>query len=472
MHPPRICIVARSMSRISDGAKHSAFIGTLMIAALLGSACNELDGRNGNRRGNRLFQSMQFIDAATEYEQALKQLGDPDAIKNPDAAFKFPVIHYNLGLAYSKMYRPGYDKPILLGEVGEPVCSEVPNTQPVDAQVCIKRPDAKDQSDRRRFNECDEKDVCPSSFECKKTKLCTATSAVLADLAATHLKVWIRAQPSDETLEAELKKVRDAIKAAQTRHETRMAPLPEGSEARAAELQRNKAVMDELNKRVDELTLKDDMRKLMTQAWLDTSQYDRALAYWESELKEKPTSARIMGNIAGIHLKSDKPDNWRKSIEWYGKVAEAETDPDQKVAALNSIGNVAWSKLNAKALDIQDSVEIADFGIGALQKAAEIRPKLAKLYGLQAVIYNFKANTQGASLAASIDRANGQDLLRFTRVLIDEAKKQQPGSTPSAPAPAAPAPTPSAPSTPPPAAPAPASPSMSGGGPAAPKSGG
>ena len=152
MHSSLVCIVARAMSRISDGAKRSAFIFTLMIAALLGSACEDIEGRNGNRRGNRLFQEMQFIDAAAAYERALKQVPDP-------------IIHYNLGLAYSKMYRPGYKEPILLGEMIEPLCKEIPQVQPVEQQVCIKRLDARDQSDRRRFNECDEKNVCPSSFE-------------------------------------------------------------------------------------------------------------------------------------------------------------------------------------------------------------------------------------------------------------------------------------------------------------------
>jgi tetratricopeptide (TPR) repeat protein len=452
----RICIVARSMSRISDGAKRTAFIVTLMIAALLGSACKDLEGRQGNRTGNRLFREMQFIDAAAAYERALKQVKKDQ-----------PIINYNLGLAYSKMYRPAYERPILLGELDDPVCTAIPKTQQVQAQVCVKRPDAKDQGDKRRFNECDEKNVCPSSFDCKKTTFCAATSADLADLAATNLQIWIKAQPSDAVLDAELRKIRDEIRAAQATHEARMAGLPEGSDARAAEIQRNKAVMDELNKRVDERTLKEDMRTLMTQAWIDTNQFSKALAFWEQELEAKPEESRIpriMGNVAGIHLKDN---NWKKAIEWFRKVAAAEKDPDQKVAALNSIGNVAWSKLNSKSLDINDSVELADQGIGALQEAAEIRPKLSKLYSLQAVIFNFRALTHGASFAAAIDRANAQDLLRLTRVLIDEAKQQQSGQTAAPPA-APPAPT--TPSTPGSTPPAPASPSMSGG--PAPKTGG
>jgi tetratricopeptide (TPR) repeat protein len=432
------------MSRISDGAKRTALVAMLVMSALLGSACQELDGRNGNRKGNRLFQSMQFIDAAAEYERAIKLVNEP-------------IIHYNLGLAYSKMYRPGYLEPILLGESTDPVCRQIPNTQAVEARVCVKKADSRDSGDARRFNDCDETNVCPSSFDCKKTTMCAATSAVLADMAAVHLQQWIQAQPADSVLAEELKKVRAEIKAAQNRHEARMAQLPPSeTDARAAELQRNKAVMDELNRRVDELTLKDDMRKLLSQAWIDTSQFDKALAFWIKELESRPGNGpEIMATIAGIHLKAN---DWRKSIEWYHKVAAAEKDPGLRVAALNNIGNVAWSKLNSKALDIADSVEIADFGIGALQQASEIQPKLSKLYSLQAVILNFRSLTHGASFAAAIDRSNAQDLLRLTRVLIEEAKKQQAGS--STPPANAPAPTTPSPPAPPPG---PASPSMSGG---------
>lgn len=454
----RICIVPRAMRRFSDGARRAAFISMLMIAALLGSACDikeELDGRNGNRKGNRLFQAMQFVDAAAEYQRALKVVDDP-------------IIHYNLGLTYSKLYRPGYERPILLGETSDPVCAEIPQTSTLDAQVCVKRVDSHDQSDKRRFNECDEKDVCPSSFECKKTKLCTATSPQLASMAAKHLQLWIKAQPPDDVLEAELKKIRQEMDAAQATHQARLDALPpEDNDARAGEIQRNKAVMDELSKQVDKLTLKDDMRKLLTQAWIDTGQFNLALGFWEAELASKPNNAGIMGTLAGINLKAN---DWRKAIEWYNKEADAETDPDQKVAALNSIGNVAWSKLNSKALDINDSVELADFGLGAVQKAALIRPKLPKLYGLQASILNFRSITQGASFASAIDRSTAQDLLRLTRVLNEEAKKQQAGQAPASPAPPTPPapPTTPTPSTP---APTPAVPSPSAGGPA-PKTGG
>src|SRR4051812_25596792 len=94
MPPMRICIVARPM-RIA-----TSFALIVGLLATIGG-CDSLDGRNRNRKGNKLFRETKFIEAAAEYEKALKTVEDP-------------TIHYNLGLAYSKINKPGYDKPIIL----------------------------------------------------------------------------------------------------------------------------------------------------------------------------------------------------------------------------------------------------------------------------------------------------------------------------------------------------------------------
>jgi tetratricopeptide (TPR) repeat protein len=191
----------------------------------------------------------------------------------------------------------------------------------------------------------------------------------------------------------------------------------------------------------------------MTQVWIDSNQYKKAIEYWEALLKDKPNDSEIMGALAGINLKAG---DWRKSIEYYTKVAEVSKEESAKVAAYQFIGNVAWSKLNSKTLTTADSVELADRGIGALQKAAEIQPKNPKLFGLMGSIFNFRSLAQGASWAAGLDRAAAQDLQIVSRVLSDEAKKAQglpvtPTPAPAAPAPAAPAGSGAAPTTPSPA---------------------
>lgn len=354
MTPTAICIVRRPMTR----TPRIILLAATLLVACAGMGCKELDGRNSNRTANRMFREMQFIDAAAEYEQALKTVKDP-------------IVHYNAGLAYSKIAK-GSEKEVLLAEKGDAICSRIPGVKEVQKQVCVKPGD-------RRYNDCDAKEVCPSSFQCKQTTLCMLPSAGISLLATSHFQEWLKANPKDSETE-----------------------------------------------------------KQMTQVWIDSSQFEDAKKYWETRLVAKPNDAEIMGNLAGIALKAG---DWRKSVEWFTKVAEVSPDKGNKVAAYQFIGNVAWSKLNSKTLGPTESVELADLGLLALQKAAALEPTSSKPVGLQASIFNFRSLAHGASWAAAIDRASAQDLGRASRVLMEEAKKLQgedptkkPPTTPPAPA--------------------------------------
>jgi tetratricopeptide (TPR) repeat protein len=362
MLPTQVCNNPRLMSRTADRAARIALVLTLVAIAL---GCDSLDGRSANKQGNRLFRETKFIDAAASYEKALKTVDDP-------------IVHYNLGLAYSKVFKPGADEKAetILDLQGSFVCDHVPQTKQTSKQVCIKKGD-------HRFDPCSATDVCASSFQCVQSQLCTIPNQVIADMAATHHGSWLKAHPSD----------------AQT-------------------------------------------RAIKTQDWIDSSQYKKAIDYWEALLSAKPNDPEIMGSLAGINLKAG---DWRKSIEWFQKVAGVSKDDSAKVSAYQFIGNVAWSKLNSKTLNTVESVELADYGIGALQKAAEMQPKNAKLFGLMGSITNFRSLAQGASWAASLDRARAQDLQITSRVLSDEAKKAQ--GLPTTPSPAQGSAAPTAPKT-------------------------
>lgn len=447
MLPTPLCIVAHAMSRFSERARIASFLSVVLVSCVvLGSlgGCEQLDGRKRTRDGNRMFRETQFVDAAAEYQRALKVVDDS-------------IIHYNLGLAYSKIFKPGYDAPVLLGTQGEFVCNELPGVKMVQAGACVKAGDrhyaecgaAKSGPIERQIAELDaeiksatddakKKDleaqrtdkqadlgryICPSSFTCVEGTFCSLRSPEIADLAAQHFQVWIKAQPKDEEIKKqESEALRDLEEAKKT-----------GNNAQIAVAQ----------KRVDDLGTKDQTRKLMTKLWVDSEQHRKAIEYWESLLQDRPNDAEIMGNLAGINLTAG---DWRKSIEWFNKVADVTNDPSSKVASYQFIGNVAWARLNSRTLVGVDAIELADRGISALQKAAEVQPKNFKLFGLQASIFNFRSTAHGASWAASIDRANAQDLLALTRVLADEAKKAQQGQAPGTPS----APAPSVPPTPPP----------------------
>jgi hypothetical protein len=239
----------------------------------------------------------------------------------------------------------------------------------------------------------------------------------------------------------------------------------------AAKKSDNKSAISTAQHKVDELQTKDVTRAQMTLLWTDSDQFRKAIDYWEGLLKEKPNDAAIMGNLAGINLKAG---DWRKSIDWYTKVAEVTNDVGSKVTQYGFIGNVAWQKLNQRTLVGTDAIELADRGIAALQRAAELQPKLARTVSLEASIFNFRSTAHGASFAAAIDRTTAQDLSKLARVLAEEAKKAQgqtpgastpPGGTPAPPATQAGSNAPAAGSATPPATPpagtAPAAPSAS-----------
>jgi len=430
------------MRRFSERARIASLLRVALVSyVVIGSlaslgGCEQLDGRRRVRVGNRLFRETQFIDAAAEYETALHQVPSP-------------TIDYNLGLAYSKVFKPGFEGPVLLGLQGDFVCRQIPGVKIVQAGACVKEGDRhyaecgsaktapldkaiaelndqiKNETDDAKKKELksqlDDKQqdllryACSSSFRCVEGAFCSLTSPEIADLAAQHFQTWIKSQPNDDELKKQLAEAAEELESAKKAD--------------------NKSAISVAQRRVDDLQTKDQTRKQMTLLWTDSDQYPKALGYWEGLLKDKPNDGEIMGVLAGINLKAG---DWRKSIEWYNKVAQVTNDPSSKVAAYQFIGNVAWSKLNSRTLIGAEAVELADRGISALQRAAELQPKNPRPVGLEASIYNFRSTAHGASWAAAIDRASAQDLLKLSRVLADEAKKAQ-GQAPGAPTTPAPA---------------------------------
>src|SRR5262245_1165019 len=178
MVPSRICIVTRLMRR------RSSVWAVVLVVVVASLGCEQLDGRNRNRKGNRLFRETKFVDAAAQYEKALKEV-------------EAPTIHYNVALSYSKIFKVGgepHDQ-VLIDVKGSFACGQVPQVKYLTKQVCIK-------PDDKRFDACDAKNVCPSSFKCQQTELCAVDNAVLADMAASHFGVWMKAHPKDDDTRA------------------------------------------------------------------------------------------------------------------------------------------------------------------------------------------------------------------------------------------------------------------------------
>lgn len=319
-----------------------------IVAVVAAAGCEQLAGRSENRKGNTAFHEMKFAAAVAHFERAIRRVDDP-------------IIHYNLALAYSKVFKQGAEGSVVIDRMalGSGACQAVPGVAVVSKRVCVKQGDA-------HWTECDSAHSCATGFRCEAAELCTLDNKKLADLATDHFAVWLESHPADS-----------------------------------------------------------ETRSLMTQVWIDSGQYPKAIAYWEQLDRATPNNPSIMGNLAGINLKANQ---WQKSIEWYLRVAANSVERSAKVAAYQFIGNVAWSKLHGKTLTREQAVELADRGVSALQQAVELQPENAKLYALMGSIYGFRALQQGASWAGGIDRAAALDLQSKSRVISDRAKQEAAGS--------------------------------------------
>jgi tetratricopeptide (TPR) repeat protein len=310
---------------------------------------------------------------------------------------------------------------VRIGNKGTEACNVITGTGSEDARVCVKISETED----RRFEDCDDKNVCASSYACKQVTLCTMDPAAIADHATSHFLVWIKAQESDDVIAPKLKAAEDALATARDNGDPK--------------------ALDRAEKDVDKYRAKDDTRTLMTEQWLSAQQFDKAIGYWKGLLDERPKDTGIMGNLAGI---ANKAGDWRGSIDWYNRVAGASSDDDSKVAAYQAVGYVAFAKLKSNTLTQAESIEAADRGMAALQKGAALAPKNGRLWGLQGSLFLYRSQAEGASFAWLIDRASGQDLQRVANVLAKEAKKAQEGGASTTP----PATTPTQPASPAPKA--------------------
>lgn len=165
---------------------------------------------------------------------------------------------------------------------------------------------------------------------------------------------------------------------------------------------------------------------IMTQVWLDSGQYQKALAYWEGELAETPQDTEILVYLASINRQAGE---WEKSVEWHYRQFEAEATKDGKVGALVDISKLIWHKLQDKdKLTGLERLRVADIGIGALQQAADLEPENIDVHRYLASLYQLRAMGQGAAWAQAVDRASSQ--IHQSRVI--NLTKQQEQKTPPA----------------------------------------
>jgi tetratricopeptide (TPR) repeat protein len=178
------------------------------------------------------------------------------------------------------------------------------------------------------------------------------------------------------------------------------------------------------------------IRKFLINLWVDAGDYQPVLDYFMAEHQKDPTNRGIIDKIAGIYLART---DWRSSVEWYYKSADAAPDALAKLSSYTNIANVAFGQLwTSKARLSQrgtDRTEIAEVGLEAAEKGIALGQtqdsKHIQVTSYSQQLWNQHSLSQGPYWAASIDRAEAQVFEQRVRVLREEAKKNQPPPAPA-----------------------------------------
>ena len=142
--------------------------------------------------------------------------------------------------------------------------------------------------------------------------------------------------------------------------------------------------------------------QLLTQIWLDSEQFEKALAYWEQVRAKDPEDPIILARLADINRLAGRHD---QALDWLEKRVELESDSAGKVRGYIDIAQLQWSRLTKPELVDEERVQVADSGIAALQKAWELNSDNPQVQSLMGSLYQFRALAHGASWARTVDAA-------------------------------------------------------------------
>lgn len=147
-----------------------------------------------------------------------------------------------------------------------------------------------------------------------------------------------------------------------------------------------------------------DIVTLLTRLWNDSGDYDSSIQYWERELAKEPNNTEIIGILAGINRQAQR---WDKAIEWNMRQVEIETEPEAKAGAYKAVAGLMVSRLRSRQHQIvgEERLRIADTGIAALQKAAELAPEDPDVQTALGFLYGERSLGQWASWAQIVEVA-------------------------------------------------------------------
>jgi tetratricopeptide (TPR) repeat protein len=169
-----------------------------------------------------------------------------------------------------------------------------------------------------------------------------------------------------------------------------------------------------------------DTAELISEIWVNSGDYEKALAYWTGERDSHPKEARPIKQIASIYYKQGKFDETAKA---YIDEAKVEAQVVDKVTAYLEVGRLSYQRLLDTTHVLGEMrIHYADVGIGALQQAAALDPHSVEAESMQGALYNLRALAHGAYWAEAIDKAIALHHTHRVSVIREEAKKQQAAS--------------------------------------------
>lgn len=178
---------------------------------------------------------------------------------------------------------------------------------------------------------------------------------------------------------------------------------------------------------------------LLTTIWLDSGQYEKALAYWAAVLAKNPESHDVIEKLANINRQAGQYD---KALEWHLKRADLEAEQGGKIKVYLDIAQMQWSRLTRQDLVDEERIAVADVGIAALQRAEQLDPQHAQVQSLLGSLYQFRALAHHASWARAVEAASQRHhSVRFseiTKAAKEAAAKANASGAPAAPTPPAP----------------------------------
>jgi tetratricopeptide (TPR) repeat protein len=165
---------------------------------------------------------------------------------------------------------------------------------------------------------------------------------------------------------------------------------------------------------------------LLTTIWLDSGQFQKAIAYWSDVQAKNPNDRSVLEKLANIYRQAGQFD---KAHEWHLKRADMETDRGAKVKAYLDIAQMEWSRLQKPEVIDFERLAIADIGIASLQKAEALDPKHALVQSLMGSLYQHRSIAHGSHWAKGVEAAAQKyHQGRFTEIKKGEqaAAGQQP----------------------------------------------